>query len=131
MTLAIGIDVGGTKLLGGIVDEDGKILARIRKDTPKEGGVALTDRVADLVRELMAQSPSPITKVGLSAAGFVSADRQTMLAPPNIAGWTGVNLGKELKERLGLDVIVEMMQTLPHGVNTNLDQAKVHHMQFF
>jgi glucokinase len=107
MTLAIGIDVGGTKLLGGIVDEDGKILARIRKDTPKEGGVALTDRVADLVRELMAQSSSPITKVGLSAAGFVSADRQTMLAPPNIAGWTGVNLGKELKERLGLDVIVE------------------------
>jgi len=102
MTLAIGIDVGGTKLLGGIVDEDGKILARIRKDTPKEGGVALTDRVADLVRELMAQSPSPITKVGLSAAGFVSADRQTMLAPPNIAGWTGVNLGKELKERLAL-----------------------------
>ena len=107
MTLAIGIDVGGTKLLGGIVDENGKILARIRKDTPKEGGVALTDRVADLVRELMAQSSSPITKVGLSAAGFVSADRQTMLAPPNIAGWTGVNLGKELKERLGLDVIVE------------------------
>jgi glucokinase len=30
MTLAIGIDVGGTKLLGGIVDEEGKILARIR-----------------------------------------------------------------------------------------------------
>ena len=42
MSYAIGIDVGGTKVLGGVVDENGKIHATARKDTPRQGGAALT-----------------------------------------------------------------------------------------
>ena len=32
--LAIGIDIGGTKVAGGVVDSDGTVLARARRDTP-------------------------------------------------------------------------------------------------
>ena len=90
MSYTIGIDVGGTKVLGGVVDESGKILIDARRDTPREGGSALTQTIADVARELMASYS--VESVGISAAGFVSSDRKTMLATPNIAGWNGVDL---------------------------------------
>ena len=105
MSYAIGIDVGGTKVLGGVVDESGKILPTARKDTPRQGGQALTQTIADTALELMAQFD--ITSIGVSAAGFVSSDRKTMLATPNIAGWNGVNLDDELTRLIGKSVVIE------------------------
>jgi glucokinase len=105
MTYTIGIDVGGTKVLGGVVDENGKVIATARKDTPREGGSALTQSIADIAQELMQNHH--IESVGVSAAGFVSSDRKTMLATPNIADWNGVNLDEELTKLIGLNVIIE------------------------
>ncbi|CAB4874991.1 MAG: ROK family glucokinase [Actinobacteria bacterium] len=105
MAYTIGIDVGGTKVLGGVVDESGKVLATERQDTPRQGGSALTQTIADIARTLMTQHN--IASVGVSAAGFVSSDRKTMLATPNIADWNGVNLDDELTQLIGLPVIIE------------------------
>jgi len=105
MSLTIGIDVGGTKLLGGVVDENGNVLSHARSETPREGGRKLLQNIADLAKELIADNK--IQAVGLSAAGFVSSDRKTMLAAPNIADWNGVNLDKELNELIGLPVVIE------------------------
>ena len=90
MALTIGIDVGGTKVLGGVVDDSGKVLTTARKDTPRQGGFALTQTIADVAKELLLQHS--VSSVGVSAAGFVSSDRKTMLATPNIADWNGVDL---------------------------------------
>ncbi|CAB4589741.1 MAG: ROK family glucokinase [Actinobacteria bacterium] len=105
MSYTIGIDVGGTKVLGGVVDENGKVIATARKDTPRQGGSALTQTIADIAQELI--QSHDIESVGVSAAGFVSSDRKTMLATPNIADWNGVNLDAELTKLIGLDVIIE------------------------
>ena len=105
MSLTIGIDVGGTKVLGGVVDSSGKVLRTSRRDTPHEGGRALTQAIADVALELMASHS--VSAVGLSAAGFVSSDRKTMLATPNIAGWNGVQLEAELRQLIGLPVVLE------------------------
>lgn len=105
MTYTIGIDVGGTKVLGGVVDEFGTVLATERQDTPRQGGSALTQTIADIARVLM--KLHDVTSVGVSAAGFVSSDRKTMLATPNIADWNGVNLDNELTKLIGLPVIIE------------------------
>jgi len=105
MALTIGIDVGGTKVLGGVVDESGKVLTTARKDTPRQGGAALTQTIADVAKELLAQHA--VSSVGVSAAGFVSSDRKTMLATPNIADWNGVDLDHELTKLIGLPVVIE------------------------
>jgi glucokinase len=105
MSFALGIDVGGTKVLGGLVDENGKISQTARRDTPREGGVALTKTIADVARELMQQRE--VCGVGVSAAGFISSDRKTMLATPNIAGWNGVNLTDQLEALIGRPVVLE------------------------
>ena len=103
--LSIGIDIGGTKVLGGVVDSSGNILTTHREDTPKAGGRELTQTIIGVAQELLAQFPA--TSVGISAAGFVSADRKTMLATPNIAGWNGVNLESAISEQLHLPVVIE------------------------
>ena len=105
MALTIGIDVCGTKVLGGVVDESGKVLTTARKDKPRQGGAALTQTIADVAKELLAQHS--VSSVGVSAAGFVSSDRKTMLATPNIADWNGVDLDHELTKLIGLPVVIE------------------------
>ncbi|HEY3293733.1 MAG TPA: ROK family glucokinase [Candidatus Nanopelagicaceae bacterium] len=105
MAFSIGVDVGGTKVLGGVVDEHGTVLAHARRDTPRQGGSALTQAIADVALELMRDFE--VSSVGISAAGFVSSDRKTMLATPNIAGWNGVNLDKELGALIGLPLVIE------------------------
>jgi glucokinase len=105
MSLTVGVDVGGTKVLGGVVDATGKVLATSRRDTPRKGGRELTETIAAVALELM-QSHS-VSAVGVSAAGFVSSDRKTMLATPNIADWNGVQLDLELEKLIGLQVVIE------------------------
>ena len=105
MAYTIGVDVGGTKVLGGVVDESGTVVKTARRDTPREGGSALTQAIADVAKELMAEFT--IDSVGVSAAGFVSSDRKTMLATPNIAGWNGVELDYQLTSLIGLPVVIE------------------------
>ncbi len=105
MSLTIGVDVGGTKVLGGVVDEAGKVLTTARKDTPRQGGSALTQTIANVAKELLEQHS--VASVGVSAAGFVSSDRKTMLATPNIADWNGVDLDNQLTKLIGLPVVIE------------------------
>ena len=105
MAFTIGIDVGGTKVLGGVVDETGKVLTTARKDTPRQGGSALTQTIADVAKELLEKYH--VSSVGVSAAGFVSSDRKTMLATPNIADWNGVDLDNQLTKLIGLPVVIE------------------------
>jgi glucokinase len=49
----------------------------------------------------------PVDSIGVSAAGFISSDRQTMLATPNISNWNGVNLVAELTEILHKKIVLE------------------------
>jgi glucokinase len=106
VSYSIGIDVGGTKVLGGVVDESGNVLAHARRDTPRQGGAELTRAIADVALELLREFAG-VESVGISAAGFVSSDRKTILATPNIAGWNGVNLDAELSSLIGLPLVIE------------------------
>lgn len=103
--LAIGVDIGGTKVLGGVVDLNGSILRTFREDTPRDGGDALNQVIASVVTEL--QTTHKTEHVGISAAGLVSSDRQTMLGAPNIKDWDGVNIAKALNKICGINSIVE------------------------
>jgi len=105
MSYSIGVDVGGTKVLGGVVDESGNVLKTARRDTPREGGSLLNQAIADVSKELMQEYS--VQSIGVSAAGFVSSDRKRMLATPNIAGWNGVNLDDELTRLIGASVVIE------------------------
>ena len=105
MSLSIGVDVGGTKVLGGVVDISGKIIKSIRVDTPREGGTAVTRAIAGVVKELADEFS--LSKAGIAVPGYVSSDRQTVLGIPNIKNWHEFNLRNDLYDLLKFETIVE------------------------
>jgi glucokinase len=107
MTLAIGVDVGGTKVAAGVVDDEGRILAKLKRSTPAASPARTEQAIADVVNELLAEvPPGQITAIGLGAAGFVDSARSTMLFAPNLA-WRDEPLKQRVEERLGREVVVE------------------------
>ena len=109
MTLAIGVDVGGTKVAAGVVDEDGRIIAKLKRSTPAASPARTEQAIADAVTELLAGHQVPphrVTAIGIGAAGFVDSARATILFAPNLA-WRDEPLKQRVEERLGREVVVE------------------------
>ena len=104
MGLTIGIDVGGTKIAAGVVDETGAIIARTQRDTPADSTDATAAAICDAAAELIAAHA--VEAVGIGAAGFVSSDRSTVLFAPNLA-WRDEPLGARVAAELNIPVVVE------------------------
>ncbi|MCU1667165.1 MAG: glucokinase [Blastococcus sp.] len=104
MSLAIGVDVGGTKIAAGLVDEDGRVTATTRRDTPSTDPDKIEEAITDVVRDLA--DGRDVEAVGLAAAGLVDAERSTVLFAPNLA-WRREPLREGVEKRCGLPVVVE------------------------
>jgi glucokinase len=104
MGLTIGVDVGGTKVLAGVVDEDGQILEQDRQSTPKTGGEAIAEVIADLVASL--RSRHDVEAVGIGAAGFIDLDRANVMFAPNLV-WRNEPLKLRVSKLIDLPIVVE------------------------
>ena len=106
--LAIGIDIGGTKVAGGVVDGDGTVLLRARRDTPhrSKSPQVVEDTIVGVVDEMLALAPAPVESVGIGAAGFVSADRGTVVFAPHLS-WRDEPLRARLSGRIALPIVVD------------------------
>jgi glucokinase len=104
MALTIGIDVGGTKVAAGVVDEDGTIVEHLRRPTPAQEPEKVAEVIADVVRELSGRHP--VDAVGLGAAGFVDETRSVLRFAPNLA-WREEPLRKKVGELIDLPIVVE------------------------
>ncbi|MEU6116491.1 ROK family glucokinase [Streptomyces sp. NPDC047117] len=103
MGLTIGVDIGGTKIAAGVVDEEGTILETCKVPTPPTAE-ALTEAIADAVRTVGADHQ--VEAVGIGAAGYVDEKRATVLFAPNI-NWRHEPLKDNVEQRVGLPVVVE------------------------
>ena len=104
MSLACGVDVGGTKILAGVVDDDGRIVEEARVESPATDVDAITTAVAGLVDDLAKRHD--FAHVGVGAAGYIDKSRSTVLFAPNIA-WRDVDLRAHLEDRTGKAVVIE------------------------
>jgi len=104
MAVTIGVDVGGTTVAAGVVDEQGRVLATAQRDTPSDDPRRTEDVIVELVRELAASHDAEA--VGVGAAGFVDAERSTVLFAPNLA-WRDEPLRAGIEGRCGLPVVIE------------------------
>lgn len=103
--LSIGIDIGGTKVLGGLVTEHGDILLTRRLPTPGNSAADVESAICTLVNELevLAPTSSKATAIGIGAAGWIDSAGQTVLFSPHLA-WRNVPLRQRLEDRLGRSV---------------------------
>jgi glucokinase len=104
VSLAIGVDVGGTKVAAGVVDENGKVLAQVRRPTPSHSPADVEQTIAEVVAELRLQHQ--VVAVGIGAAGFIDAGRANVLFAPNLA-WRDEPLRDAVQALVDLPVVVE------------------------
>lgn len=102
--LALGIDIGGTKIAAGVVDLDGRILAKTSRRSPTTSSAEVLRAVDDVVGELRAEYP--VVAVGVGAAGFVDDRQATVLFSPHLA-WRNEPLRDAVRRRVGLPVVVD------------------------
>ncbi|EMY33403.1 glucokinase [Arthrobacter crystallopoietes BAB-32] len=101
--LAIGIDIGGTKVAAGVVNSEGVILAEEIRDTPGHDPREVERVIVSLVQALSAEHR--VLSVGIGAAGWMDRSGSTVLFSPHLA-WRNepvrTNLEKLLHRRVTL-----------------------------
>lgn len=101
--LAIGIDIGGTKVAAGVVDAEGRILSEARRSTPGNDPRAVERVILELVEEL--GKDHRIWSVGIGAAGWMDLDGGTVLFSPHLA-WRNEPLRDNLQRLLRRPVLL-------------------------
>ena len=104
MSATIGLDIGGTKICGGVIDGRGVILSQGRRDTPALDPAAIIAEAASLTRELSSQHQ--IDAVGIACAAFIDRSGSTVYFSPNLA-WRDEPLKARLESALELPVTIE------------------------
>lgn len=103
------MDLGGTDVKYGIVDEDGRIVDQAKTPTlaPK-GADDVLRRIAealDAILEKNGLARSDVPAIGFGSPGPLSPSRGVVIDTPNL-GWVDVHVSEVLKERLGLPVVL-------------------------
>ncbi len=101
--LAVGVDVGGTKIAAGLVGGDGSVVRRERRDTPATVE-ALIDAIGALAEELTPDGVAPLP-VGVGIASLVDLDGVARFGP-NLPG-ENIPLDELLTARLRAEVEVD------------------------
>ena len=101
---AIGLDVGGTKVAGLLVDEDGMILGRGAAETPADDAEATMKTIFQVAEEL-GSGGQPVA-IGVGAAGMVDFAAGTMRWAPNLA-WQELPIRDRVSQQTGLPCIVD------------------------
>jgi predicted NBD/HSP70 family sugar kinase len=103
----ISIDIGGTAIKYGVIEEDGTILSRMEKPTEAhKGGPAILEKVIGIVAELT--QSEEISGVGISTAGMVDTEKgEIFYAAPIIPDYTGTKFKESIETRFGIPCEVE------------------------
>jgi glucokinase len=101
---AVGIDIGGTKIAGALVDEDGTIVREARVATPASDAEGIVEAVVSLVEELI--DGVEAIGVGVAVAGFINAEQSTIVYSPNLS-FRNEPLKAKLDAKLSIPVIIE------------------------
>lgn len=104
MRSAIGIDVGGTKVGGLLVGEDGEVLAQETADTPAEDVEATMETIYRVAHALSGRGEPE--GIGIGAAGMVDFEAGTLRFAPNLA-WKEVHIRDLVREHTGLSTVVD------------------------
>ena len=104
MSLAIGVDVGGTKVAAGVVDPAGRVVEKVKRLTPAASPAGTEQVIVEVVTELLGRHD--VSAIGIGTAGFVDESGSTVMFAPNLA-WRDEPVQKQVEERLGRSVLVE------------------------
>jgi len=110
----IGIDLGGTNIVGILINERGNILAKRRRKTlAQEGKDKVISQIIGCVNDLLKEgenlgiSSEKLLGIGVGSPGPLNRKQGIIYHAPNLPGWENVPLVKILKDELGIPIFLE------------------------
>ncbi|QDV37226.1 ROK family protein [Tautonia plasticadhaerens] len=109
-SLVLGIDLGGTKILAGVVDDQHRIVGRAKESTPaREGPEALREALVSAGRDALQVAgigPERLSAIGIGSPGPLDVDAGVIRSSPNL-NVTDFPLKGTLEEAFGTPVAVQ------------------------
>ncbi|NOU96541.1 ROK family protein [Paenibacillus sp. LMG 31456] len=110
MNYSIGMDIGGTNVVCGLVNADGKLLHKIKQPTESSKGSSYVfDKIGRMIEELLVKSgieKSQVSVIGAGTPGFIDPIKGITLFAGNLR-WTQVHTAEEISRRTGLPVYID------------------------
>jgi glucokinase len=115
VTYALGVDVGGTKILAGVIDTDTGVAVATAKKKTKAGTGAddLIKRIVEVAQAALAgarsahKGPIVVEAGGLGTTGVIDRDRGILIGGPNLGpGITNIPLADRLSRELKLSMVI-------------------------
>jgi len=108
--MRIGIDIGGTKIIGGLVDESGRVTCKRKISTDKgKGYEVIRDDIIGLIKAIVEEGNINIQKVeriGIACAGQIDKATRNILFSPNLE-WHNVPLKDDIEKMCGIYTHIE------------------------
>jgi glucokinase len=110
--LAIGVDVGGTKVAAALVDPGGAILFQTRHPMvadrgPERGLEAVASAIEAVFAKASSEPGQPIRGIGICAPGPLDPATGVVLNPPNLPCWRDFPLAAQVAQRYRVPVKVD------------------------
>jgi glucokinase len=101
--LVLGVDIGGTKVAAGIVNEAGEIISKARVAMIVNGTAATAmNCVHAAITTAMKSIPGSVQAIGVASPGPLDPKRGIILNTPNLPCWRDFSLLSEIEQRYGL-----------------------------
>jgi len=104
----VGVDLGGTNIKLGVVDDAGQSLAwRSIPTDPERGPEDGARRMGEAVRAIVAEAkltPEQIVRVGLGSPGTMDIPAGLLIQPHNLPGWFNFPIRERVAHHCGLPV---------------------------
>jgi glucokinase len=105
--VSIGVDLGGTKILTALINQNGDIIGRAEMETkPMEGETAVFRRILHSIKKVLIETSiqkARLRGIGVASAGIIDSNEKTVLEAGNL-GWKNVPIGKLLEDHLSIPV---------------------------
>jgi glucokinase len=103
----LGVDIGGTKIMAGLVTSEGEcLLIEERATEANRGKSVLLESLEQLIADML--SRHQVEAIGIGSAGRIDTDNGTVYySTPNLPDWTGVPIRSYLENRFHIPVAVD------------------------
>ena len=120
--LAVGVDIGGTKIAAIRISPEGEITASTVRPTPAADQTAAMPAIEAAAAEVMADG---VSAIGVGMAGLIDIHSGTLLSTPNLT-WRNLPLADGLEKRFGLPVTVNNDATVAAWAESRLGASRGH-----
>jgi len=102
--IAIGVDIGGTFIKVGLVNEKGKVIDRGKIETIKDNPKTCLENVSKVILELIKKNKVKVSGVGIGMPGLLN--NGTLIESSNLKPWLGTNIASVINKNTHIKVAI-------------------------